>query len=206
MEGASIICHVGWQTNGSTVVPRWGGAGISSHPLIGKLLARGASRTAANITYWGICGGMVISSKGVLNALRSAQTGPDFADNILNAISWMKWKLLYGEPVSLLIFYWILFLRVHLLINKIPVLFQMMAWYQTGDKPLSEAMMTKFTYAYMSQSAWVASLILYSGCIYKYIWQLCANSIQYTDRGGTNMYMFILFSLCIVQCLHVVST
>ena len=34
-------------------------------------------------------------------------------------------------------------------INNIPALVQVVAWRQTGDKPLSEAMLTQFTEAYM---------------------------------------------------------
>ena len=38
-------------------------------------------------------------------------------------------------------------------INNIPALFQIMAWRRTGDKPLSEPMMTQFNDAYMRHSA-----------------------------------------------------
>ena len=38
-------------------------------------------------------------------------------------------------------------------INKIPALVQIMAWHQTGDKPLSEPMMTHFNDAYMRHLA-----------------------------------------------------
>ena len=34
-------------------------------------------------------------------------------------------------------------------IDNKPALVQVVAWCQTGDKPLPEAMMTQFTYAYM---------------------------------------------------------
>ena len=37
-------------------------------------------------------------------------------------------------------------------INKIPALFQIMAWRRPGDKPLSEPMMVEFTDAYMRHS------------------------------------------------------
>ena len=39
------------------------------------------------------------------------------------------------------------------LINNIPSLVQIMAWCRSGDKPLSEPMMVKFTDAYMRHSA-----------------------------------------------------
>ena len=38
-------------------------------------------------------------------------------------------------------------------INNIPVLVQIMAWRRTGDKPLSEPMMTQFNDVYMRHSA-----------------------------------------------------
>ena len=38
-------------------------------------------------------------------------------------------------------------------INNIPALVQVMAWCRTGDKPLSELMMTQFNDAYMRYSA-----------------------------------------------------
>ena len=38
-------------------------------------------------------------------------------------------------------------------INNIPALVQIMAWPRTGDKPLSEPMMTQFNDAYMRHSA-----------------------------------------------------
>ena len=38
-------------------------------------------------------------------------------------------------------------------INNIPALVRIMAWRWTGDKPLSEPMMTQFNNAYMRHSA-----------------------------------------------------
>ena len=38
-------------------------------------------------------------------------------------------------------------------IKNIPALVQIMAWRQSGDKPLSEAMMAQFTDAYMRHPA-----------------------------------------------------
>ena len=38
-------------------------------------------------------------------------------------------------------------------INNIPALVHVMAWRRPGDKPLSDAMMVKFTDAYMRHSA-----------------------------------------------------
>ena len=45
-------------------------------------------------------------------------------------------------------------------INNIPALIQKMAWRQTGDKPLSEPMLTQFTDAYMRhQGEWVKRFV-----------------------------------------------
>ena len=76
--------------------------------------------------------------------------GRDKIDAILettfsNAISWMK----MDEFRS--IFHRSLFLKVQL--SNIPELVQIMAWRRTGDKPLSEPMMTQFNDAYMRHSA-----------------------------------------------------
>ena len=38
-------------------------------------------------------------------------------------------------------------------INNIPALVQIMAWRRSGDKPLTESVMTYFTDAYMGHSA-----------------------------------------------------
>ena len=38
-------------------------------------------------------------------------------------------------------------------INNIPALVQIMAWRRSGDKPLTESVMTYFTDAYMCHSA-----------------------------------------------------
>ena len=48
--------------------------------------------------------------------------------------------------------FWLKFHRVFFpkgLIDNKPVLFQVMAWYWTGDKPLYESMLTQFTDVYM---------------------------------------------------------
>ena len=44
-------------------------------------------------------------------------------------------------------------------INNTPALVQIMVWRRTGDKPLSETMMTQFNDAYMRHSASMSSHI-----------------------------------------------
>ena len=80
-----------------------------------------------------------------VNTLRQRQNARHFSDDIfkwifLNENAWVSNKIsLKFAPKGP--------------IDNIPALFQMMAWCQSGAKPLSEAMMTKFTDAYMRHSA-----------------------------------------------------
>ena len=83
-----------------------------------------------------------------LNTLRPRQNGRHFADDVFKCI-------FLDENV------WIL-LKISLRfvpkgpINNIPALVQIMAWRRTGDKPLSEPMMTQFNDAYMrTRPQWV---------------------------------------------------
>ena len=80
-----------------------------------------------------------------LNSLRQRKNRRHFADNVfkcnfLNENVWipikMSLKFVPKGPI-----------------NNIPALVQKMAWRQTGDKPLSEPMMTQFNDAYMLHSA-----------------------------------------------------
>ena len=71
------------------------------------------------------------------NSSPPGQNGPHFRDDILKGIS-------MNEKICILI-------RISLKfvpkgpINNIPALVQMMAWRRSGDKPLSEPMLTQFT-------------------------------------------------------------
>ena len=78
------------------------------------------------------------------NSLRPRQNRRYFADdvfkcNFLNENVWipikMSLKIVPKRPI-----------------NNIPALVQIMAWRRTGDKPLSEPMMTQFNGAYMRNS------------------------------------------------------
>ena len=79
-----------------------------------------------------------------LNSLRPRQDGRHFADvfkcNFLNENAWIpikkSLKFFPKGPI-----------------NNIPALVQIMAWRRTGDKPLSEPMMTQFNDAYMCHLA-----------------------------------------------------
>ena len=54
------------------------------------------------------------------------------------------------EKLYILIKIWLKFVPMDSIDNK-PALVQIMAWRQTGDKPLPETMLTHFTYAYMQR-------------------------------------------------------
>ena len=80
-----------------------------------------------------------------MNSLKPRQNRRHFADddlkcNFLNENVWIPIKIsLKFVPKSQ--------------INNISALVQIMAWRRTGDKPLSEPMMTQFNDAYMRHSA-----------------------------------------------------
>ena len=81
--------------------------------------------------------------------------GRDKIDAILqtafsNTISWMK---MFEFRLK---FHWSLFLKVQL--TNIPALVQIMAWRRTGDKPLSEPMMTM--YIWVTRPQWVNLTLL----------------------------------------------
>ena len=48
-------------------------------------------------------------------------------------------------------------------VNNIPALVQIMAWRRTGDKPLSEPMVTKFADTYIRHSASMSLYVIYFG-------------------------------------------
>ena len=80
-----------------------------------------------------------------INSLRLRQNRRHFVDdafkcNFLNENVWIPIKI------------WLKFVPKGL-INNIAALVQIMAWRRTGDKPLSEPMMTQFNDAYMRHSA-----------------------------------------------------
>ena len=76
-----------------------------------------------------------------LNSSLPEQNGCHFADDISKCIS-MNEKFCISIQISLK------FVPKGL-INNIPTLVQIMAWRPSGDKPLSEPMLTQFTDAHM---------------------------------------------------------
>ena len=121
----------------------------------------------------------------MFNLLRSRQNGCQFPDDIFkciflteNAIIAIKISLKFVPKGS---------------INNIPILVQIMAWRQQGDKPLSEPMMVRLsTYICVTRPQWVNSLWLRD--------QLVANGIklQYIPR-----HMHTVFALlCFVVVIH----
>ena len=83
-----------------------------------------------------------------LNTLRSRQNGRYFPDDIFECI-FLKENV--RIPIKILLKF-----VPKSPINNIPALVQIMAWRRTGDKPLSEPMMTQLNDAYMRHSAWMS--------------------------------------------------
>ena len=81
----------------------------------------------------------------IFNTLRPRQNGRHFPDAIFQII-FLNENLWISINVSLKFV-------PRGQINNIPALVQIMAWRRSGDKPLSEPMMVKFTDAYMHHSA-----------------------------------------------------
>ena len=96
---------------------------------------------------------VMAATVGVVISLRLRQNRRHFADdvfkcNFMNKIGWIpieiSLKFVPKGPI-----------------NNIPALVQIMAWRRTGDKPLSEPMMTQLNDAYMRHSA---SMSYQKGC------------------------------------------
>ena len=88
---------------------------------------------------------VVADALAQIHSLRPRQNRGNFADDIFK-------RNFFNENVWILIKISLKFVLKGP-INNIPVLVQIMAWRQTGDKPLSEPMMTQFKDAYMRHSA-----------------------------------------------------
>ena len=87
----------------------------------------------------------------MFNTLRPRQNGRHFADDIFK-------RILFNENVWILIKISLKFVPKGP-INKIPALFQIMAWRRPGDKPLSEAMLVSLlTHKCVTRPQWVKSL------------------------------------------------
>ena len=81
----------------------------------------------------------------MIDTLRPRQNGRHFADDTFK-------RIFLNENVRITIKISLKFVPKGP-INNIPALVQIMAWRWTGDKPLSEPMMTQFNDAYMRHSA-----------------------------------------------------
>ena len=79
------------------------------------------------------------------NSFRPRQNGGRFADDVFKCI-------FLNENVWIPIKISLMFVPKGQ-INNVTALVQIMAWRRTGDKPLSELMMTRFKDAYMRHSA-----------------------------------------------------
>ena len=86
----------------------------------------------------------------ILTHLPLYKIGAILQTSFSNVFSWMKSFVFWFE------FRWSLFLRVQLTNVSIGSGLQVMAWNQTGNKPLSELMLTQFTDAYIwHKGRWV---------------------------------------------------
>ena len=93
--------------------------------------------------------------------MRPRQNGRHFADDIFNCI-------FLNEDVWIPIKISLKFVPNDS-INNIPALIQIKAWRPTGDKPLSEPMMTQFNDAYMRHSASMSYLTNVCASIFVYL-------------------------------------
>ena len=84
----------------------------------------------------------------IINTLRPRQNGRHFTDDIFK-------RIFFNENVWISIKISLKFVP-KVPINKIPALFQIMAWRRPGDKPLSEAMVfSLLTYICVTRPQWV---------------------------------------------------
>ena len=104
--------------------------------------------------HWSYHSIMHIPQEGLsINTLRQRQNGRHFADDTFK-------RIFLKEHVRILIKISLKFVPKSP-IDNIPTLFQIMAWRQPGDKPLSEAMMVSLLiHIYVARPQWVNSLRL----------------------------------------------
>ena len=92
------------------------------------------------------------SVRPLLNTLRPRQNGRHFADDILKCI-------LMSENLWISLKNSLKFIP-KVRINSIPALVQIMAWRRSGDKPLSEPMVTSsLTHICVSRPQWVKAIV-----------------------------------------------
>ena len=111
----------------------------------------------------------------LFNTLRLIQNGRHFADNIFKCI-------FFNENVWISIKISLKFLPKGP-INKIPTLFQIMAWRRPGDKPLSEAILVSLlTHKCVTRPQWVKAVPSVNIIISAILWdqvQLFTSSREY---------------------------
>ena len=88
---------------------------------------------------------LAVAQFTAINTLRPRQNGRHFADDTFK-------RIFLNENIRISINISLKFLPKGPISNN-PVLDQIMAWRRSGDKPLSEPMLVKFTDAYMRHSA-----------------------------------------------------
>ena len=88
---------------------------------------------------------LAVAQFTAINTLRPRQNGRHFADDTFK-------RIFLNENIRISIKISLKFLPKGPISNN-PVLDQIMAWRRSGDKPLSEPMLVKFTDAYMRHSA-----------------------------------------------------
>ena len=105
-----------------------------------------------------------------INTLRQRQNGCHFADDISKSI-------FFNENVWILLKISLTFVP-EVQINKIPALFQIMAWHRPGDKPLSEPVMVRLlTHICITRPQWV-----------KHWWHNNINKTKHKKTQGNHEY------------------
>ena len=90
----------------------------------------------------------ILLRDGLVNSLRPRQNGRHFADDTFR-------RIFLNENLRTLLKNWLKIVP-KVRINNIPALVQIMAWRQTGDKPLSESMMVSLpTHICVIRPQWV---------------------------------------------------
>ena len=132
-----------------------------------------------------------IISSVAFNTMRPRQSGRHFADDIFK-------RIFFNENVWISIKISLKFVPKGP-INKIPALFQMMAWRRPGDKPLSEAMLVSLlTHKCASRPQWVNKIDKGYGWVItsltkQWMWLLSMTQSEliFVSKDGLYMYATI---------------
>ena len=124
-----------------TVAPRWWYVAMLTNHLLHLIIANKVYTSTHLMHQWWI-------ANWILNTLRLIQDGRHFTDDIFKGI-------FLNENIWIPIAFSLKFV-CRGPINNNPALVQIMAWYRSGDKPLSEAMMVSLpTHRCVTQPQWV---------------------------------------------------